>query len=233
MVLATFLTRDTLWRKRLSGMLNRITLGDCIPVLRHLPAACVDLVLTDPPFIAHYKNRSGQTIANDDNAGWVYPAFAELYRVLRPDRYCISFYGWNKADSFLSAWRKCGFQPVGHFVFVKRYSSYVRFVQMKHEQAYLLIKGSPALPANPPEDVLSWKYTGNRLHPTQKPVSSLMPLIEAFSEPNDIVLYPFAGSGSTGVAARLGQRRFILIEKDAVHYHTARTRLEYPDRVLR
>lgn len=78
---------------RLSDMLNRVTLGDCIPVLRCLPDACVDLVLTDPPFIAHYKNRSGQTIANDDNSRWLYPAFSELYRVLKPDRFCISFYG--------------------------------------------------------------------------------------------------------------------------------------------
>jgi site-specific DNA-methyltransferase (adenine-specific) len=96
---------------------------------------------------------------------------------------------------------------------------------MKHEQAYLLIKGNPVVPANPPEDVLPWEYTGNRLHPTQKPVASLMPLIEAFSKPNDVVLDPFAGSGSTGVAAKLGRRRFILIEKIPDYCNVARGRL--------
>jgi len=49
-------------------------------------------------------------------------------------------------------------------------------------------------------------------HPTEKPVSWLVPLIQAFSKPGDIVLDPFAGSGSTDLAADACQRRFVLIE---------------------
>ena len=97
---------------------------------------------------------------------------------------------------------------------------------MKHEQAYLLAKGNPLPPKCPPADVMDWEYTGNKLHPTQKPVSSLTPIIEAYSRPNSLVLDPFAGSGSTGVAALLSHRRCLLIEKDASHYQTIRTRLE-------
>ncbi len=70
----------------------------------------------------------------------------------------------------------------------------------RHECAYILAKGRPRLPQNPP-DVLGWKYSGNRHHPTEKPVTSLQPLIESFTHPNAIVLDPFAGSGSTCVAA--------------------------------
>jgi site-specific DNA-methyltransferase (adenine-specific) len=66
------------------------------------------------------------------------------------------------------------------------------------------------------------------LHPTQKPVGSLTPLIEAFSQPSGMVLDPFAGSGSTGVAARNCQRRFLLIEKDAAYHRAASERL-FPD----
>lgn len=52
-----------------------------------------------------------------------------------------------------------------------------------------------------------------RLHPTPKPVSLMMELIEDFTSPNEIILDPFAGSGATGLAAlRLG-RRAILIER--------------------
>lgn len=60
-------------------------------------------------------------------------------------------------------------------------------------------KGRPALPQKPLPDVLGWKYSGNRHHPTEKPVTSLQPLIESFTHPNAIVLDPFAGSGSTCV----------------------------------
>ena len=205
---------------------SRIIHGDCANELRKLPDVCADMILTDPPYLVRYKSRSGQTVANDDNTRWMYPAFSELYRVLKPDSYCVSFYGWSKADRFLSVWRECGFYPVGHFVWVKRYASCVRHNKMMHEQAYLLAKGSPPPPKNPPADIIPWKYTGNRLHPTQKPVCSLTPLIEAYSKPGGLILDPFAGSGSTGVAALLSRRRCLLIEKEANHYKTACTRLE-------
>ena len=204
---------------------NQVILGDCTQVMRQMPAESVDFVLTDPPYLVNYRDSSGRSIANDDNTRWMFPAFSELYRVLKPDSYCISFYGWSKADRFLSVWRECGFRPVGHFVWVKRYASCVRHSQMRHEQAYLLTKGDPKAPPCPPVDVLPWKYTGNRLHPTQKPVCSLTPLIEAYSKPNDIILDPFGGSGTTGAAARLCHRRFILIEKDAAYHRAASERL--------
>jgi adenine-specific DNA-methyltransferase len=208
-----------------SYMLDKITLGDCQTVLRALPDACADMVLTDPPYVTRYLDRAGRRVPNDDNTRWMYPAFSEIYRVLKPDSYAVSFYGWGKAERFLSVWRECGFRPVGHFVWVKRYASCVRCTQMKHEQAYLLAKGNPPTPKNPPADVLAWHYTGNRLHPTQKPVASLTPLIEAFTRLGDVILDPFAGSGTTGVAARQCRRRFLLIEKDADYFRAAKNRL--------
>jgi adenine-specific DNA-methyltransferase len=204
---------------------NPVILGDCTQVLRQMPSESVNMVLTDPPYLVNYRDSSGRSIANDDNTRWMFPAFSELYRVLKPNSYCVSFYGWSKADRFLSVWRECGFRPVGHFVWVKRYASCVRHSQKMHEQAYLLAKGEPQFPANPPADVLPWKYTGNRLHPTQKPICSLTPLIEAYSKPNETILDPFAGSGTTGAAARLCHRRFILIEKDANYHRAAAARL--------
>jgi adenine-specific DNA-methyltransferase len=72
---------------------------------------------------------------------------------------------------------------------------------------------------------MGWEYSGNRLHPTQKPVASLKPLIAAFTKPGAVVLDPFAGSGSTLVAARELGRQFIGIDMDAAHHRTARARL--------
>jgi hypothetical protein len=61
-------------------------------------------------------------------------------------------------------------------------------------------------------DVIDFDYTGNLLHPTQKPVAALVPLIGAFCKPGGIVLDPFCGSGSTLLAARDLGRAFVGIE---------------------
>lgn len=107
----------------------------------------------------------------------------------------------------------------------KRYASTSRFLAYHHEQAYLLVKGRPPPPLRPLPDVIDWHYTGNRLHPTQKSVRILTPLIESFSPPSGLVLDPFCGSGSTLAAARRCGRDFLGIELDSTHYRTARQRL--------
>jgi site-specific DNA-methyltransferase (adenine-specific) len=220
---------DTPQTTPISAFLGQVICGDCISVMQTMPSESVDFALTDPPYIVHFQDRSGRRVSNDDNDRWLQPAFSKLFRVLKKNTYCISFYGWNTADRFLKAWRQSGFIVLGHFVFVKRYASFVRRVQMKHEQAYLLAKGNPFIPEEPPGDVLPWRYTGNRLHPTQKPVSTLLPLIHAFSKPNDIILDPFCGSGTTGVAAHQCGRRYVLIEKNAEYCQAAARRLQSPD----
>jgi site-specific DNA-methyltransferase (adenine-specific) len=94
-----------------------------------------------------------------------------------------------------------------------------------HEQAYVLAKGRPAFPDKPLDDVQPWQYTGNRAHPTEKAVSILVPLIESFSKPGDLVIDPFAGSGSTAVAAALADRRYCGIEIEESYCDLARKRL--------
>lgn len=204
---------------------DKIICGDAQRVLQRFPSESVNLVVTDPPFIVNYRPRNGDYVTGDRSATWVEPAFKEIYRVMKKDSLCVSSYGWHCADTFFSAWRKAGFICVGHIVWVKPYSSGKRFLSYHHEQAVLLAKGSPALPTKPLKDVLPYEYTGNKLHPTQKPVSSLLPLIKVFSRPGDIVLDPFCGSGSTlEAAAELG-RRYIGIEIVWKHYQTSKKRL--------
>jgi adenine-specific DNA-methyltransferase len=202
--------------------------GDCRDVLPRLATGSVDFVLTDPPYITFYKpfkNNSGQRVRNDDNAAWLAESFAQIHRVLKADACAISFYGWPKIDLFASAWRRAGFRMGGHLVFRKPYASQSAYVQYRHESAYLLLKGKPRLPEKPVPDVLDWTYTSNKLHPTQKSVHVLQPLIEAFTQPGDLVLDPFAGSGSTCVAALYLGRRTIGIEIDEEHHKMASRRL--------
>jgi len=207
-------------------MLNSVVNGDCIEVMRALPWASVDFILTDPPYLVNYRDRSGRSVANDDNDGaWLKPAFRQMHRVLRPNSLAVAFYGWSKIDLFMDAWKSSGFSVVGHIVFRKAYASKSRFLGYQHEQAYLLAKGRPPLPASPVPDVLDFPYSGNRFHPTQKPVAPLKTLISAFTKPGDTVLDPFCGSGSTLVAAQQLGRKFIGIELDACHHATASSRI--------
>lgn len=199
--------------------------GDCVEVMRRFRSCSVDFVLTDPPYLAHYCSRDGRTVANDSDGAWLRPAFAEIFRMLRRDSFCVSFYGWHQADKFIAAWREAGFRLAGHLTFTKRYPSAERFLQYQHENAYLLAKGNPPQPTQRIPDVLEWKYSGNKLHPTQKPLCVLTPLIQCFSRPGDLVLDPFCGSGSTLLAAKLEGRRFVGIELAAAYYAIARQRL--------
>lgn len=64
------------------------------------------------------------------------------------------------------------------------------------------------------------------IHPTEKPVGLLTNLITSVTKPGDLILDPFAGSGSTLVAAKKTGRRFIGIELDDEYFEKAKRRIE-------
>ena len=207
--------------------MNRVIHGDCAEVLKSIADNSVDLVLTDPPYLVRYRPRSGLTVQNEDgrDAAKVLAAFPEVYRVMKADTLCVSFYGWTFVDEFMRAWKAAGFTPVDHIVWRKQYAASRRFLKRTHEAAYVLAKGRPSTPSEPIDDVQPWEYTGNIFHPTEKAVSILKPLVEAFTSPGDVVLDPFAGSGSTAVAAALAGRRYLAIEMEEKYVRHAKHRL--------
>ena len=207
---------------------NTILNADCIEAMPTLPPASVDFILTDPPYLVNYKSRDGRIVPNDNDAQWLQPAFHQMYRVLKDDSFCVSFYGWPKADLFINTYRAAGFRIAGHFAFPKRYTSTTGYVRYQHECAHLLVKGTPWERTDTIGDVIDWTYSGNKLHPTQKPIQVLLPLIEAFCAPAGLVLDPFAGSGSTLLAARMLGRSYIGIEVDAQYHAIAGRRLDHP-----
>jgi modification methylase len=66
---------------------------------------------------------------------------------------------------------------------------------------------------------------GKKLHPTQKPEALLARVILASSRPDDLVLDPFCGTGTTGAVAKRLRRRFIGIERDAEYAAAAEKRI--------
>lgn len=184
--------------------------ADCRTVLPTFADESFDFVLTDPPYLVNYRGRwdSKRTpIAGDDRDDWLRPTFAELWRVLKPDTFCVSFYGWPASDRFVGVWKDLGFRPVSHLAFVKNVWGLGRFTRGKHETAFLLAKGRPPKPATGIADVIPWVRERNAAHPNQKPVHTLTPLLKTFAPAGGVVLDPFMGSGSTLRAAKdLGLR---------------------------
>ena len=64
-----------------------------------------------------------------------------------------------------------------------------------------------------------------KIHPTQKPVPLIERIIRASSNEGDVVLDPFMGSGSTGVACKNLNREFIGIEKDKTYFELSKDRI--------
>ncbi|ETB86572.1 hemagglutinin, partial [Salmonella enterica subsp. enterica serovar Cerro str. CFSAN001674] len=97
--------------------MSRFVLGNCIDVMARIPDNAIDLILTDPPYLVGFRDRSGRTIAGDKTDEWLQPACNEMFRVLKKDALMVSFYGWNRVDRFMAAWKNAGFSVVGHLVF--------------------------------------------------------------------------------------------------------------------
>lgn len=209
----------------MTSISNQIIHGEATQTVRGLNAGSVDLVVTDPPYLCGYRDRTGRTVVNDQNSAGVLPVFPELYRVLRPNSYCVLFCGWNATDQFSNAWAAAGFRTSGHIVWRKDYASSTRHLKHQHESAWILMKGNPYAPRNPLPDVQQWVYSCNRSHPTEKAVKIIAPLIESYSNPGDLVLDPFLGSGTAAVAAALAGRAYVGIELEEKYCTLARNRL--------
>src|SRR5262245_44590779 len=88
--------------------------GDCREILPELQPESFEMVLTDPPYLVSYSGRWGSdwcVIDGDSDSGWVQPVFAEVFRVLKNNSLCFSFYGWPQAETFFRAWKHVGFRP--------------------------------------------------------------------------------------------------------------------------
>jgi site-specific DNA-methyltransferase (adenine-specific) len=82
--------------------------------------------------------------------------------------------------------------------------------------------GSPGLWTYP----TAYRDGDNVQHPTQKPLALMEDLVRLFTDPGDLVLDPFAGSGTTGVACKRLGRYFVGWELDPRHHATATRRIE-------
>jgi len=214
-------------RPQLRPELDCIYTADASALLPTWRAGCVDLLVTDPP----YGNGNvgygvaKRRIAGDENPLVGLRAVAASYRLLKPNATAYIFCGPSHI-AFLEHFflRYSQFRIRELLVWNKGQIGFGSVFRRMHETIMVLEKGTPRYRAQMPT-VLTVRRADTTLHPHAKPVELLQRLIAASSDPEDVVLDPFAGSGSTAVAAMGLQRRFVGIEIDETHAANARTRL--------
>jgi site-specific DNA-methyltransferase (adenine-specific) len=205
--------------------MNEIICADCLDILKSMPDKSVDLVLTDPPYgigEAAGKNKSRGLLATPRDYGhetWddaipTQEYFDEMRRVslnqiIFGGNYFAEYLGnsscwivWDK-DNGATDFADCELAWTSFDTAVRKFR--FRWNGMLQED-------------------MARKEV--RQHPTQKPVELMRWCLNKYSNEGDTILDPFAGSGTTCVAAKILGRKYIGIEISPVYAEIARKRVE-------
>ncbi|MBO6740280.1 MAG: hypothetical protein JJ916_10505 [Phycisphaerales bacterium] len=208
--------------------MQRLVKGDAMVKLRSVKTESAQLVLTDPPYGIGYTSRTGVRIKNDEHPfiWWMHDAF----RICKPGGGILCFTRWDIQDSFKLALESAGFKIRSQIVWDKggggKGDLRAQF-SPRHELIWWATKGRFAFPDKRPMSVFPIAKPSNhkRTHPTEKPVELLCQLINATTRSGDLVVDPFSGTGSCGVASTLCGRRFFGVELNAKYAMIARRRI--------
>ena len=223
--------------------------------LAQLETGSVDLVVCDPHYTnisggnKNPKAPKGILTANDGKASirhnhsHVADYADELFRVLKDNAHCYVMTNLKNLFRIKEAFIKAGFKLHNLLGWKKNTANPNRWYMKNQEYTLFFRKGKPFRINDCGKksfvtcDELPWgdevelihefpNPTGDaKLHPTEKPVGLMRLYIEQSSQPGDVVLDPFMGSGTTGVAARQAGREFIGFDIDLQHVMTACRRL--------
>jgi site-specific DNA-methyltransferase (adenine-specific) len=225
--------------------------GDCIAGLRALPDLSCDVCITDPPYEAEAhengKRQNPTSGAGHEENGKIYKRVVDdgigfaaiteeqrLEAAKQIDRVCMrlalvfcqveAVHLWRAAFETTDLvyrrtipWVKPDAMP----------SLHGRWPGQAFEAVVLAIRSGETAPiGGKARYYTTTRERGlTRSHATAKPLALMRQIVEDFSNPNDLILDPFAGSGSTGVAANRLGRRFLGWELDANYFDIACRRL--------
>ena len=196
----------------------RLILGDCLEVMKSIPPTSVHAVITDPPYGIKYNPQSKkhgsftphEKIIGDDSPFDPAP-------MLRFTKFII--WGANCFASRLPdspvwlAWDKA-----------TRNGLKLRIAEM--ELAWTWGISRPQMFRHLWSGAYRASEAGTHYHPTQKPVALMAWCIKLLTKPGDVVLDPYMGSGTTGVACVQTGRDFIGIEIDPGYFKIAERRIK-------
>lgn len=226
--------------------MNDITLlnGDCLELMKQIPNSSIDLVVTDPPYsMKHSKGgctnatiknkwkgnlKAGNTVVNFDADIKFSEWLPEVYRILKNKSHCYIFCNDKNIQDLLNEAARCGFKESNILVWIKNNATPNRYYMKNLEFVLFLYKGN-AKPINNMGSKCAVEVKNiigkSKLHSTQKPVELLEMYIGNSSAEDELVLDPFMGSGSTGVACINTGRKFIGMELDKGYFDIACKRI--------
>lgn len=209
--------------------INDVINGDCMAILPRIADKSIDMVLTDIPYgvvnrnsagIRSFDKKSADVVTFDLGVmveqicritkGSIY-IFCSTEQVSDLRRLMVD----NKMTTRLLIWNKTNPSPVnGQYLWLSSVECCVfgRFSKAVFNEH---CKGG----------VMSFPSGRSKMHPTEKPLGLFEYIIKTSSNAGDIILDPFAGSGTTGVACKKTGRGFLLIEKDEAYIPTINSRL--------
>lgn len=210
---------------------------DCLDVLRSMPTASVDAVVTDPPYdgigasvSSLHKGRDGLSWSPPDTQfffAWLREHIAEWRRVLRPSG-CV----WMTLDA-RTAFRledlafKMNLRRPSVGIWDRDRMGMGGTLRSQYE-AFVVWPFGDWEPPNKSTTNLwreTWGPTDREHHKAEKPPALMAKAIRFVAPPGGTILDPFAGSGTTGVAAMRDGFRFIGVEREAEYVEIARKRI--------
>lgn len=203
----------------------------------------VNLILTDPPYNISRKNnfktigRNGIDFGkwdwNFDQTKWI----KEIYEIVKPGGSVLIFNDWKNMGIISKALEKAGFIIKDLLRWIKK-NPMPRNIERRYvtDFEYIVWAVKPGgkwtfnFKKTSDKKYLIPEYKGcvvlsNKIHPTQKNVSVLEELLKIHSNKNEIILDPFAGSGSTLIACLKQERSFIASEINKNYYDLSIERL--------
>lgn len=217
---------------------------NCLEIMKDIPDNSIDLIVTDPPYKVTSRgsagnsggmlkkeiNRKGQVFEFNDISCKKYAP--EFYRILKDGTHCYVMTNHTNLIEMLNVFTSVGFNFVKCLIWNKGNKIMGQFYMSQYEYIMFFRKGKARKINNcGTSDILNinnkkTKINGKNLHDTEKPVELMKILIENSSDENDIVLDPFMGIGSTGMACKQLKRTFIGIELDKKYFEIAKRRIE-------
>lgn len=211
--------------------------GDAVEWLRSLKDESVDLIVTDPPYESLEKHRAiGTTTrlkhskASSNDWFTIFPnerfgeLFAEMYRVLARHRHLYMFCDQETMFVAKPIAEKAGFRFWKPLVWDKQKMGMGYHYRARYEFILFFEKGKRRLADLGITDVLSFSRV-HKGYPTEKPVPLSTVLVSQSTLPGDLVIDPFMGSGSVGLAAVTTGRDFAGNDLSAGAVNTTAERL--------
>lgn len=209
-------------------------LGDCREILPALDIAPV-VLLTDPPYSSGGFQESGkssgsigtrtnETIALDNLSTRGYQRLMrEILRSCKTVDEAYIFTDWRMWTYTFDALEDGGWRVRNMLVWDKQQMGMGLPWRNQHELVAYAKRTPAQMMDGKRGNVLSVRRSGNKLHPTEKPLELCQTIIEN-SQPG-MVLDPFAGSGTTLFAAKMLGRQAVGVEMDERHAETAAKRI--------